>query len=137
VRDYAGLATALAGQIASTSADPQVDALAAGETWGRTLTEGISPAGPTHARRRVIELLDNLGFDPISDAHDTTVRLRRCPLLDAARAHPGVVCSVHLGIVRGALRELGADPHRATLLPFAEPGACLLNLPAPTPFADA
>ena len=34
VRDYAGLATALAGQIVRTSSDPTADALAAGEAWG-------------------------------------------------------------------------------------------------------
>ena len=38
------------------------------------------------------------------------VRLARCPLLEAAHRHPEVVCAVHLGIVRGALEEYGADP---------------------------
>ncbi len=34
----------------------------------------------------------------------------RCPLLDAARANPEVVCPVHLGIARGAVAALGGDP---------------------------
>jgi predicted ArsR family transcriptional regulator len=128
VRDYAGLASALAGQIARTSTDPQADALAAGEDWGRTLTRGITAPRPALARRSVVGLLAELGFDPEADARATTVRLRRCPLLDAARVHPEVVCRVHLGIVRGALAALGADPDGATLTPFSEPGACRLNL---------
>jgi predicted ArsR family transcriptional regulator len=129
VRDYAGLATALAGQIARTSTAPEVDARAAGEAWGRTLAGGVLARGPAQARRRVIGLLAELGFDPEADLGGTAVRLRRCPLLDAARAHPDVVCPVHLGIVRGALAALGADPEGATLTPFAEPGACRLDLP--------
>jgi hypothetical protein len=39
-----------------------------------------------------------------------------------------VVCGVHLGIVRGALEEYGADSDRTDLQPFAEPGACRLDL---------
>lgn len=133
VRDYAGLATALAGHIARTSPDPEADALAAGEEWGRALAQGRAPGTPAHARRQVLALLEELGFDPEADGRATTARLRRCPLLDAARAQPGVVCPVHLGIVRGALEELGGDPAPARLLPFAEPGACRLHLAAMRP----
>ena len=57
-------------------------------------------------------------------------RLRRCPLLDTARAYPEVVCSLHLGLVRGALERVGADPDVAALEPFAERGACRLDLRA-------
>jgi predicted ArsR family transcriptional regulator len=76
----------------------------------------------------VVGLLDELGFAPAADAQATTVALRRCPLLDAAREHPQVVCQVHLGIVRGALEHLDGDPGPTDLLPFAEPGACRLHL---------
>jgi predicted ArsR family transcriptional regulator len=132
VRDYAALATALAGHLSRTSADPRTQALAAGDAWGRSLTERCLPGSPARARTAVVELLAELGFDPQGDATARTVRLRRCPLLDAARAFPDVVCAVHLGIVRGALAELGADPDAAALLPFSEPGACRLHLTAPT-----
>jgi predicted ArsR family transcriptional regulator len=128
VRDYVGLASALAGQIARTSTDPEADALAAGEDWGRTLARGRAARGAAQARRGVVDILSELGFDPETDARATTVRLRRCPLLDTARAHPQVVCPVHLGIVRGALTTLGADPADVTLTPFSEPGACRLHL---------
>jgi predicted ArsR family transcriptional regulator len=59
------------------------------------------------------------------------VKLCRCPLLEAAHEHPEVVCGVHLGVVRGALEVLGADPDQTehtTLQPFSEPGACRLDL---------
>lgn len=132
VRDYAGLATALAAHIARTSADPAADALAAGTAWGRELAaeRSVGPAGrgQVGARREVVGLLDELGFDPQPDARVTTAALRRCPLLDAARRHPDVVCQVHLGIVRGALEVLGGEPAGTRLVPFAEPGACRLDL---------
>lgn len=131
VRDYAGLAGALAAHIARTSGDPAADALAAGREWGRSLargTAGPSPDTAAGARRRVVGILRDLGFDPAANSRATSVGLRRCPLLDTARQYPDVVCSVHLGIVRGALAELGGEPERTALLPFAEPGACRLHL---------
>lgn len=130
VRDYAGLAAALAGHMARTSPDPRADALSAGADWGRSLAEGRTSGSAAHARRTVVTLLADLGFDPEPDATASRVRLRQCPLLDTARAYPDVVCSLHLGLVRGALERVGADPDIATLEPFAEPGACLLGLRA-------
>ncbi|GAB2681301.1 helix-turn-helix transcriptional regulator [Thalassiella azotivora] len=129
VRDHAGLATALAGHIARTSPNPRQDALTAGRQWGRDVAAGDGPApGPHQARHRVVALMRDLGFDPQTDARATTVALRRCPLLDTARAHPDVVCAVHLGLVQGALEAWGGDPARTALTAFAEPGACRLLL---------
>lgn len=133
VRDYAGLATALAAQLSRTSEDPQAAALAAGESWGRSLVAGEPSGTATYARRRVVSLLDELGFAPAADDRATMVRLRRCPLLDAARANPEVVCSVHLGIARGAVASLGGDPDRTSLAAFAESGACVLTLLSRSP----
>lgn len=130
--EYAGLAAALATAVARTSDDPAGVAAVAGEEWGRELARnrGAAPLSPGDARGRVVDLLDDLGFTPeTSPASPGEVRLTRCPLLEAAHRHPEVVCSVHLGIVRGALAEYGADPTGSTLLPFAEPGACILVLP--------
>jgi predicted ArsR family transcriptional regulator len=64
----------------------------------------------------------------VTDDRATVVRLTTCPLLEAAHRFPDVVCGVHLGIVRAALEEYGGDPTRSELLPFAEPGACRLEL---------
>lgn len=57
-----------------------------------------------------------------------TLRFERCPVLDLARRHPEVVCSVHLGLLRGALGGT-LDVDAIELQPFAEPGACILRLP--------
>ena len=136
VRDYAGLATALARHIARTSEDPSGDAVRAGLDWGAELARedpdqpGAAGAHDEAAtRRRVVELVARLGFDPVTDEDSTTVDLRRCPLLAAAQREPEVVCAVHLGIARGAMQAYGAaEPERTTLLPFAAPGVCRLEL---------
>lgn len=131
MRDYAGLATALAGQLARTSAQPERDARAAGVEWGRELLDERSHAGGD-ARRSVLEALARLGFAPdVAGAH-RGIALRRCPLLDAARRYPAIVFQVHLGIVEGMLERLGVtDTPGLDLIPFAEPGACRLFLPEP------
>jgi predicted ArsR family transcriptional regulator len=132
--EYAGLATALATQLSRTSPDPRATALEAGRAWGEQLaTDGHRrPGSAAGARREVVDLLDGLGFAPSADARAMTVRLRRCPLLEAARELPEVVCSVHLGIVRGALDTWETRSAQTTLVPFAEPGACVLHLSGAT-----
>ena len=129
--EYAGLAAALAATIHRTSDTPTEDAAEAGEDWGRRLADerGARPvADATTARGEVVDLLDELGFGADSDPSNTVVRLTRCPLLAAAHQFPDVVCGVHLGLVRGALTAYGADTQGTDLVPFAEPGACLLRL---------
>ncbi|WP_458248605.1 helix-turn-helix transcriptional regulator [Streptomyces sp. MAI_2237] len=128
-REYAGLAAVLAAQIARSSADPRRDALAAGEDWGRVLTAGQTPSkDPMEARTRLLSLLDEIGFAPEADADAHQVRLRRCPFVETAREHPGVICGVHEGLARAGLAALGGAPQEVELLPFAEPDACRLHL---------
>lgn len=130
-RDYAGLATALAGHLARTSADPERDARAAGVEWGRELGEGTAHADGAQ-RQAVLDALTRLGFAPEDDGAERGVALRRCPLLEAARRYPSVVCQVHLGIVEGLLQSIDAPTGPGLdLIPFAEPGACRLFLPDP------
>ena len=129
--EYAGLAAALAGAIHRTSTSPADDAVTAGREWGHELARarGARPSrSAVAARREVVSLLDELGFEPQTDARSTVVRLTRCPLLEAAHKYPEVVCGVHLGLARGALEEYGADPEGTDLQPFAEAGACHLHL---------
>ena len=133
-RDYAGLAIALAGHLARTSSRPERDARSAGIEWGRGLVDEYAP-DDTDPRRYVLNVLTRLGFAP--DDVETPgcgggIALRRCPLLEAARRHPAIVCQVHLGIVEGILKRLGARGGRGLdLVAFAEPGACRLFLPDP------
>lgn len=129
--EYAGLAAALAGAISRTSTAPAADAEEAGTLWGRTLAgqRGVrATAVPDQARGSVVALLDDLGFSPETDDSAHTVRLRTCPLLQAAHEHPEVVCAVHLGLAKGVLSTAGVDGSATELEPFAEPGACILRL---------
>lgn len=127
--EYAGLAAALAAHIQRTSTSPREDAVAAGAEWGRELARDETPAGShAEARRKVVHLLDELGFAPEPDRRTSVVKLTRCPLLEAAHRYPDVVCGVHLGIVRGALETYGGDAERSDLTAFAEPGSCRLEL---------
>ena len=60
--------------------------------------------------------------------------LRTCPLLDAARRHPEVVCAVHRGLAEAAYEAFGGEAQEVALEPFALPGSCVLTLPeAPAP----
>jgi predicted ArsR family transcriptional regulator len=130
VRDYASLATVLAGHLSRTSAHPERDARAAGREWGRELADesGQTDDDPRDA---VLQALTRLGFAP-DDEGTAGIALHRCPLLDAARRYPVVVCQVHLGIVDGMFERMGAHGRAGIgLSPFAEPGACRLFLPDP------
>lgn len=149
VREHGALAAALAAHLARTSPDPVAEARLAGQAWGAELAAGIRPAAGSArpdpaahetARADVLGLVDRLGFAPVphlggtdgagrADADGQAVVLTRCPLLDVARQHPGVVCQVHLGLVVGALERLGGDPRGVDLLPFSEPHGCRLVLP--------
>jgi predicted ArsR family transcriptional regulator len=131
--EYAGLATALAMQIARTSDNAREEALEAGVTWGAQLAERQpAPSTAAAARQSVVDLLGDLGFDPEADLRREHVRLRQCPLLEAAMEQPDVVCSVHLGLVRGALDTWHTSTQQTSLVPFAEPGACVLHLTGAT-----
>jgi predicted ArsR family transcriptional regulator len=81
------------------------------------------------ALERVTGMLAELGFDPelvIADER-AQVLLRRCPFADLAVRHGEVVCAAHLGIIRGALAELGADV-ATDLRPFVEPRLCVAEI---------
>lgn len=132
--EYSGLAAALASTIHRTSNAPGRDAASAGTEWGHELARtrpGPHPADDVDPRGRVVHLLADLGFAPRPVDDTRAVLLTRCPLLETARMYPDVVCAVHLGLVRGALGEYGADPEGAELHPFSDPGACRLDLARP------
>jgi predicted ArsR family transcriptional regulator len=123
--ELTGLAVALAGAVARSSVHPEEDARQAGRAWGHRLAEehGRTASGP-------VDALAGMGFDPQPDSNDPgLVRLTRCPLLDAAREAPNIVCGVHQGLVEGLLEHAGASTEGVDLQPFAEVGACRLLLP--------
>lgn len=139
-QEYAGLASTLAAALHRYSPRPAEDAREAGREWGADLAAtSPAPSGPpaTRPRRGVVELLDRLRFTPIPRARGRSVRLTTCPLLDAAERYPDVVCSVHQGLVEGALAQWGDRTTTVRIEPFAEPGACLLHLTPATEGASS
>lgn len=127
IREYATLASVLAAQLARVSRDPVGDALAAGHLWGQQLG-AVGPPGDVGARARSLTVLGNLGFDPV-ELPDGDVDLRSCPMLEAAKANPTIVCGVHLGLLQGLYRAHQGSADQVRLEPFAKCGACLLRLP--------
>jgi len=126
---YRALARVLAEEL-ERMADPATRAAEAGERWGRAL---IRPAGivtdEDAAVGRLVGLLADAGFEPEGpDLPGGPIRLRRCPFEPLARDHRGVVCGVHLGLMRGALREMGAPLDAVTVEPFVQPDLCLARL---------
>ena len=136
IGEYAGLASALAAAIARNSAHPIKDAIDAGMAWAPELVRNsrlnINSTAKNNAigiRRNVVSVLNHLGFAPKQNVDFTRIRLTQCPLLDAARQNPEIICNVHLGIIRGTLAEFGAtSTGKVELTPFSQVGACLLKL---------
>ncbi len=128
VPEYAALASALARALEQGTGDqsPADSAVRGGREWGRRIgdqLEGASDASDETGdpdRARLLLALEHTGFGPELDGD--TIRLTTCPLLDAARNHREVVCGAHLGLIEGVLGR------HADLIPFAEPGACHVDL---------
>jgi predicted ArsR family transcriptional regulator len=126
---YRALVGVLAEEL-GRMADPATRATEAGERWGRAL---IGPAGivtdEDAAVGRLVGLLSDAGFEPEGpDLPGGPIRLRRCPFEPLARDHRGVVCGIHLGLMRGALREMGAPLDAVAVDPFVQPDLCLAHL---------
>jgi predicted ArsR family transcriptional regulator len=128
--DYPELAASLAWSLGGGVEDVTAQAREAGRRFGRDLSRerGAAPRpSAAEARREAVSLLADLGFIPEADETTSRVRLTRCPLLQAAHVNRDVVCTLHVGLVQGALEQYGAGDEPVTLVPFAEPGACLLT----------
>jgi predicted ArsR family transcriptional regulator len=135
---YRELARVLADELARQR-DASARAVAAGERWGRALAaaEGqpaadtarmAPPTEAAAATERLVALLDASGFAPEPAVAGEPIRLRRCPFGPLAASRGDVVCGVHLGLMRGALAELGAPLDAVLLEPFVEPDLCLAHL---------
>ena len=130
---YELLAKILASYLAGSAEDPQSAATDLGQTWGSYLTERRAPFDRISREEAVGRLLDQfagLGFQPelTNDQEGDRMLLHRCPFREIAQARPDVVCSIHLGLMRGALAELGAPVGAVKLLPFVEPSLCVAYL---------
>ncbi|WP_063748047.1 helix-turn-helix transcriptional regulator [Pseudofrankia inefficax] len=141
---YEQLAGALAANLADSAADKAARAERAGRAWAdeRYSARSRDVDGPPGRELRalgdvlqeVMALFTEVGFDPELDGEPGGQRLllHACPFLGVAKAHPDVVCTLHLGLLRGTLEHLGAPPLDTRLVPFAEPGLCVAHLTTPS-----
>jgi predicted ArsR family transcriptional regulator len=132
-RSYRLLAEMLTGLVADTLPHPQSPAVAAGEVWGRYLAERPAPLRRVDAKeaiRRLSAVLADAGFapGPIGDLREPVLPLRHCPFREVAEQHLDLVCSLHLGLMRGVLAEVRAPLVADRLEPFVEPSLCLAHL---------
>ncbi len=76
----------------------------------------------------LVDLLADLGFAPEAGGPDDEIRLRHCPFLELTQRETGLICPVHLGLMRGGLAKLGASVTVDRLLPFVEPDLCVAHI---------
>lgn len=97
-----------AADLLATSHDPVGNAHLLGAAWGRRLP-GLD----------LVEALGAQGFAP--QVENDRILLRTCPILHAARRNTEVVCAIHRGLMEAMSVE------SIVLVPFAEPGACVIR----------
>lgn len=139
---YRLLAEVLAQHLAANSERPMKDAVEAGRGWaGSTRRRQPDPEGPEAAAAapvsedvaitEVVRMLADIGFAPELSADGTSIYLHHCPFRALAESHSDVVCGAHLGMIQGALAELGGPVSATRLLPFVEPDLCIATLDRP------
>ncbi len=128
---YQGLAGLLAAHLSDTAEGRAARAEQAGLAWAEHLVPAVTGADRSvdEAARQVSGLFAEIGFDPELTAAGAgrQIALHACPFRAVAREHPEVVCSVHLGLLRGSLARLGVST-ASRLLPFVEPELCVAQL---------
>jgi len=130
---YRLLAQILASSLAGSERDPSARAEEAGRAWGAHLVDRPPPFTSISKEKtidQVVRLHEEHGFSPELRRAPCgqEIVLKRCPFHEAATTYPTVICSLHLGLVRGALAELGTGVEADWLKPFAEPGACVAHI---------
>lgn len=133
-RRYRFLAEILAGVVGGMLPDTQKVAIEAGRQWGAYITDRPPPFHRTdavEATQRLVSTLAELGFQPeVEPATGADIRIgvRNCPFREVAEQHEDVVCSIHLGLMRGAVAEMRAPLAVTELEPFVEPNLCLAHI---------
>lgn len=128
-REFAPLADVLAELVTRISARPAVAAIEAGRAWELIHErEGADSEDPSEAIGELVALLTEQGFASEASAESedggTIVLHRHCPFLEVAQGHQDVVCSLHLGLMRGTLERMNAPVTVERLTPFASPAGC-------------
>ncbi|MGV9803129.1 helix-turn-helix transcriptional regulator [Mycobacterium sp. NPDC003449] len=130
--NYQLLADILTGYVAR---EPEAAGIAT--TLGRSTSQALVPSSPsqgaptrTRTVTRLVELLTELGFEPepVDGRRARNIRLRHCPFQSLAEQYGEVICSVHLGLMQGALTAMRAPVTVDGLDPFVEPDLCVAHL---------
>ncbi len=146
------LSQALAGALAEDADGGRARAIRAGEHWSATFADELRGSTGEGARP-LLRILDRLGFDPevevppveepaepapngiapagadaLTAETPPVINLLACPFRADARQAPEVICSVHLGLIRGIAESLGHDPEGTELRPFVGPELCQVRL---------
>ena len=118
---------ALVSVISADDDGGRARAIRAGENWSAAFRSEVTK--PTEdAIVPIVRLLTQLEFAPEADDTGREIALHACPFRDEARRNPGVVCSVHLGLLKGVARTLGRDDTSVGLRPFVHPELCMVDL---------
>jgi len=128
------LAEMLAGALDAGGAQGRRGAEQAGRRWADREVPDTRSLPWDEAVEAVGEVFGRVGFAPRRlGAEGYRVALEHCPFRDVARAHPEVVCALHLGLLRGALSRLGLPEvaESAQLHPFVAPELCVAEIPTP------
>jgi predicted ArsR family transcriptional regulator len=120
--EYRLLATMLTVALASEKAG-EARAYETGRAWGREL---VAEPDPERAVDAVVELLDEQGF--AAEVEEGTISMRRCPFYALAASNPEVICTLHHGLIDGALEAAGGQTEVESLEPFVEPTLCIARL---------
>jgi predicted ArsR family transcriptional regulator len=137
--NYRLLATMLTAHLAATAEDAARTATQLGRSWGPSLIRRSSQsarvtkpavATKTEVLTQVVAALDEVGFEPEphKGRRSTEIRLRHCPFLDLVGDHGDVICSLHLGLMQGAMARLNGPVTVDRLDPFVEPDLCVAHL---------
>jgi predicted ArsR family transcriptional regulator len=119
--EYRLLATMLTDVVAADG-NGEARAYEAGLRWGRHLQQAEPDAS-------IGDLLDREGF--AAEQHGDQIEMRRCPFYALAEGSPQVICTLHHGIIDGALDEGGSEQAVERLDPFVAPGLCIARLRSP------
>jgi predicted ArsR family transcriptional regulator len=130
---YRLLAQILASQLAGSERDPSARAEKAGQAWGAHLVRKPPPFTSISKEQtidEIVQLHEQLGFRPkLRQAKNgQQIVLTHCPIQEVAATYQAVICPLHLGLIKGALAELGTGVQADRLEPHAEPGACVGHL---------
>ena len=127
------LAEVLVDALAHRGPDVAGTLEAAGRARGRMLVrprlgddQGVD-AG--EAIESIVRLLEGFGFQPRLDRTEDggRISMRPCPFGELASRNSSIVCTVHLGLMRGTLEALEAPVEATALEPFAKPDLCVAH----------